>query len=150
VGPVVLPGDCGNLKRRLAGHYVLGMEDEVVAFRLHQHGCAAGPEPAAVREEQLRAAALEHGCRRFIKIRAGHFAGAAYHGAVVAPGAPATEVEGDEEVVVAAVVNEKWSFDRLPVSGGAVTIPGANIMRPKLRTCAFYSRLRIACGRKKI
>src|SRR5271170_7705943 len=114
--PAVSPLDGGNLQGRFSGFRVVSVENEqVMVIRLHPHRLAAGAEPASISGQQFCTATLRHRLALVVEVWPGDLFRAADHGSIGAFGAPAAEIPGNEEVIIAAVGDDEWGLDCFPI-----------------------------------
>src|SRR5690606_19758600 len=92
--------------------------EEDVAVGVGEDRLVAGAVDVTVTGQDLRAAARGQRHSGAVHVRAGDGGGAARHDAVGAGGAAAAGVEGDQQVVVAAVLVDGRRLDRAAVAAG--------------------------------
>ena len=91
--------------------FIVGVIDQYRRVALLVNGVVAGTPPAFAAFEDKRPATLHHGLAVSIHIRPGDLRGTPDHDAIRAEEAPAAEVEGDEEVVIAVPLDDERRFN---------------------------------------
>src|ERR1700722_11145924 len=115
--PAIDPSQGRNLKVSLAGRRVISVKDNNVSTLLLKQRLTARSHPSAVSQKQRRSASIEHWTSLRVYVGPGNLARPAAHGFVTALGAAATQIEGHKQIEVVVVVNDEWSFNRLPIAG---------------------------------
>src|ERR1700723_89153 len=101
----------------MAGLSVIGMKDDDVPSRLPQDRFSSRAEPARLSCQQRGAASVQPGLAVRIHVWASYIMRAAHPRAVIALHSTAAQIEGHEQIIIIAVMDNERSFDRLPIRG---------------------------------
>src|ERR1700733_10983946 len=113
--PSIVPGKGGNLQKGMSRSRVISVKDDDISILLQRDRFAARSQPALIASQQRASSSLQHRLAALVQIWPGHTWRTTNHGLVGALCSTAAQVEGNEEIVIVAMLNDERSLNGLPV-----------------------------------
>ena len=113
--PPILPVKGGNLQKGMSRSRVISVKDNDVCIPLQQDRLAARSQPALVARQQRASSALQHRLSGLVEVWPSDARRTTHHGLVSALNPTAAQVEGNEKIIVIAMMNDEGCLNCLPV-----------------------------------